>query len=62
MTKAIDLAQKGTGATSPNPIVGSVIVKNRRLVGAGYHARAGSDHAEIVAIRAARNKVHGVTL
>ncbi|MGI6081814.1 MAG: bifunctional diaminohydroxyphosphoribosylaminopyrimidine deaminase/5-amino-6-(5-phosphoribosylamino)uracil reductase RibD [Limnochordia bacterium] len=53
MRKALELAERARGRTSPNPIVGAVIVKDGRLVGAGYHQRAGGPHAEILALRQA---------
>jgi diaminohydroxyphosphoribosylaminopyrimidine deaminase/5-amino-6-(5-phosphoribosylamino)uracil reductase len=58
----LELAAKGRGATSPNPMVGAVIVKNGRIVGQGYHKCAGGPHAEIVAINEAREKASGATL
>lgn len=57
MKVAIEEAKKGLGKTSPNPCVGAIIVKNGRIIGRGYHKKAGSDHAEIVAIKNARS--HG---
>lgn len=56
MERALELAKKGIGFTSPNPAVGAVIVKGDRIVAEGYHHRAGSDHAEIVAMRELMNK------
>lgn len=50
MNKALDLARKAEGRTSPNPLVGCVIVKDGLLVGSGYHARAGTPHAEVHAL------------
>ena len=52
MKKALQEAVKGWGTTSPNPLVGAVIVRNGKLLGAGHHVRAGSNHAEINAIAA----------
>lgn len=46
MKLAIELAKKGIGHTNPNPIVGSVVVKNNKIIGQGYHERYGSYHAE----------------
>ena len=46
MRLAIELAQKGCGWVSPNPLVGAVIVKDGRIIGQGYHKRYGSLHAE----------------
>lgn len=62
MTLAIELAKRAEGMTSPNPIVGAVIVKNRRIVGRGYHKRAGLPHAETKALRQAGVKAKGATL
>ncbi len=55
MSKALKLAQKGLGRTSPNPAVGAVIVKDDRIIGEGYHSKAGKPHAEIVAINNAKD-------
>jgi len=62
MTEALALARKGVGKTSPNPCVGAVLVKHGRRVGAGYHARAGRDHAEVSAIKKAGSAAKGATL
>jgi diaminohydroxyphosphoribosylaminopyrimidine deaminase/5-amino-6-(5-phosphoribosylamino)uracil reductase len=51
MQRAIELARLGAGWTSPNPIVGAVIVKDGRIVGEGYHKKAGTAHAEIIALQ-----------
>jgi diaminohydroxyphosphoribosylaminopyrimidine deaminase/5-amino-6-(5-phosphoribosylamino)uracil reductase len=53
LEKALDLAEKGRGCTSPNPIVGAVIVRQGEVLGEGWHAGVGLDHAEVAAIRAA---------
>lgn len=53
MARAIQLAKKGLYTTQPNPRVGCVIVKQGRIVGEGYHYRAGEPHAEVYALRAA---------
>lgn len=53
MRRAIELAERGRGRTSPNPMVGAVIVKEGAVVGEGYHERAGDAHAEINALKAA---------
>ena len=55
---ALRLARKAEGRTSPNPIVGAVLVRDGRIVGVGYHQFAGGDHAEIAALKRARKK-HG---
>lgn len=56
MHLAIDQAKRGIGLTSPNPPVGAVIVAQDRVIGEGYHAKAGGPHAEVVAIRDAQAK------
>lgn len=53
--RCIDLAKKATGNTYPNPLVGSVIVHNRMIIGEGYHKKAGEPHAEINAINSVKN-------
>lgn len=62
MRRAIELALKGAGRTSPNPVVGAVVVKNGRIVGEGYHRRAGEAHAEIVALRSAGSRARGADI
>lgn len=62
MQRALDLAEKGRGYTSPNPVVGAVLVKNNRVVGEGYHTRFGATHAEVVAIQEAGAAAYGATL
>ena len=63
MRLAIRLAKRGLGTTSPNPMVGAVTVRNGRLLGQGWHVRAGEGHAEVNAIRdAGRKKLRGATL
>lgn len=58
MQRCIDLARRGRGQTAPNPMVGSVIVKNGEVLGEGFHPKAGEPHAEIFAIHAAqKNRV-----
>ena len=59
---ALRLARKAEGRTSPNPIVGAVLVRDGRIVGAGYHRFAGGDHAEIAALKRAGRKARGATL
>lgn len=56
MQKALQLAQKGLGETSPNPLVGAVFVKKGKIISEGYHKKFGGDHAEIVALKNAGNK------
>src|SRR4030067_3259697 len=62
MRRALRLAARGKGRTSPNPMVGAVLVKDGRVVGEGYHVRAGEVHAEIVALRKAGDEARGATL
>lgn len=62
MWMALDLARQGRGRTSPNPMVGAVVVQDTEVVGTGYHQAAGSPHAEIVALRKAGEKAEGATL
>ncbi|WP_342669543.1 bifunctional diaminohydroxyphosphoribosylaminopyrimidine deaminase/5-amino-6-(5-phosphoribosylamino)uracil reductase RibD [Desulfovirgula thermocuniculi] len=62
MQMALDLARRGLGRTSPNPMVGAVVVKEGRVVGRGYHARAGAPHAEVNALREAGEQARGATL
>jgi len=62
MRMALDLARRGRGYVSPNPMVGAVIVKNGRIIGRGYHQRFGENHAEINAIQNASENVSGSTL
>ena len=56
------LAQRGFGRTSPNPMVGAVLVKKGKIIGQGWHHRAGQPHAEIEALRACRESPKGATL
>ena len=62
MLQAIRLAQRGQGLTMPNPPVGAVIVLRGKIVGRGYHRRAGAPHAEIEALRSAGNLAHDAGL
>lgn len=62
MLRAIELAKKAEGKTFPNPIVGAVVVKNGKIVGEGYHKKAGLPHAEIVALKRAKDKTEGAEL
>jgi diaminohydroxyphosphoribosylaminopyrimidine deaminase/5-amino-6-(5-phosphoribosylamino)uracil reductase len=62
MQLALRLAEKGKGLTSPNPMVGAVVVKEGRIIGRGYHKRAGMPHAEIMALREAKKAARGATL
>jgi len=62
MARALALARKGLGETNPNPMVGCVVVKDGRVVGEGFHRRAGGDHAEVGALRRAGAAAVGATL
>jgi len=56
MERCLDLALKAEGMTYPNPVVGSVIVHEGKIIGEGYHIKAGGPHAEVMAIGSVRNK------
>jgi diaminohydroxyphosphoribosylaminopyrimidine deaminase/5-amino-6-(5-phosphoribosylamino)uracil reductase len=63
MRRALELAERGRGLTSPNPLVGAVVVTSSgEIVGEGFHVRAGGPHAEIEALRAAGARARGATL
>jgi len=62
MQSALDLARRGLGKTSPNPMVGAVLVKDGEIVGKGFHEKAGAPHAEINAISDAGDKARGSAL
>lgn len=62
MKIALELAEKGRGWTSPNPMVGAVIVKEGRIVGRGWHEQAGGAHAEVNAIADAAGNTRGATM
>jgi len=63
MQRALELAERGRGLTSPNPMVGAVLVApGGEIVGEGFHARAGGPHAEIEALRLAGARARGATL
>ncbi len=62
MWMALDLARQGRGRTSPNPMVGAVIVQGSEVVGSGFHKAAGTPHAEIIALEKAGAKAKGATL
>ena len=61
MARALALARRGLGETNPNPLVGCVLVKGGRVVGEGWHRRAGGPHAEVHALRAAGPAARGAT-
>lgn len=62
MRLALEEAAKGLGRTSPNPVVGAVLVKGGRIIARGYHRRAGTAHAEVVALQAAGSKARGADI
>ena len=62
MELTIRLAEKGRGLTSPNPMVGCIIVKRGRIVGKGFHKAAGTEHAEVLAIAEAGKKAINSTM
>ena len=62
MKLVLALARKGEGCTSPNPMVGALIVKNGQIIGRGYHARAGANHAEVCVIKNTGKKARHGTL
>jgi diaminohydroxyphosphoribosylaminopyrimidine deaminase/5-amino-6-(5-phosphoribosylamino)uracil reductase len=62
MGEALQLALEGRGLTSPNPVVGAVVVLDGRVVGRGYHRRAGGAHAEVEALAEAGSLARGATL
>lgn len=62
MARALALASRGLGRTYPNPAVGAVVVRGGRVVGEGFHRRAGAPHAEVEALRAAGGRARGATL
>lgn len=62
MSKALKLALKAKGKTSPNPMVGALVVKDGRITGKGFHEKAGSPHAEIIALDEAGRSSRGAEL
>lgn len=62
MKKALALAARAKGMTSPNPMVGALLVKNGKVVAEGYHKKAGTPHAEAIAIENAGQRARGATL
>jgi diaminohydroxyphosphoribosylaminopyrimidine deaminase/5-amino-6-(5-phosphoribosylamino)uracil reductase len=56
MKRCIDLALNGTGQTYPNPMVGAVVVSEGKIIGEGYHRRAGEPHAEVHAVNSVKDK------
>jgi len=62
MKKVLELAEKGKGTTSPNPMVGALVVKNGKIIASAYHVRPGGLHAEAIALKRAGGKAKGATL
>lgn len=62
MRRTFELARKGHGKTWPNPLVGSVIVKDGKVIGEGFHEYYGGDHAELAAIKNSSGPVRGATV
>lgn len=62
LEEALELAQRGRGWTSPNPVVGAVVVNGDGVVGRGYHRRYGAAHAELEALHEAGSRARGGTL
>jgi len=62
MAMALTLARKGLGTTSPNPMVGALVIKGQRIVGKGFHKKAGEAHAEVIALNEAGEQARGSTL
>jgi diaminohydroxyphosphoribosylaminopyrimidine deaminase/5-amino-6-(5-phosphoribosylamino)uracil reductase len=62
LTRAIELAGRGAGRTSPNPVVGAVVVKDGTVVGEGWHEQYGGPHAEVNALAHAGDDARGATL
>ena len=62
MQLALQLAEKGRGRTSPNPMVGAVVVKRGQILGKGYHRKCGGPHAEAIALKACKEQAKGATL
>ncbi len=62
MQRCLELARRGLGRTSPNPMVGAVVVKDGEIIGEGFHPRAGEPHAEVFALKAAGENARGATI
>jgi diaminohydroxyphosphoribosylaminopyrimidine deaminase/5-amino-6-(5-phosphoribosylamino)uracil reductase len=62
MKRALQLARRGMGKVSPNPMVGAVIVRSDKIIAEGYHRRFGGDHAERDALKRALGNVRGATI
>ena len=62
MQRCLELARRALGCTSPNPMVGAVIVKDGEIIGEGFHPKAGEPHAEVFALRDAGENARGATV
>ena len=62
MQRCLKLAQRAAGKTSPNPLVGSVVVKDDKIIGEGFHPKVGEPHAEVFALRDAGENAQGATV
>jgi len=62
MQRCLELARRALGRTSPNPMVGAVVVQDGEIVGEGFHPRAGEPHAEVFALREAGDRARGATV
>ena len=62
MHQCIELAKQALGKTAPNPLVGSIVVKDGKIIGQGYHPEAGKPHAEVFALKDAGEEAEGATV
>ena len=62
MMRAVELAKKAKGKTYPNPLVGAVLVRDGKIIGEGYHKKAGTPHAESIALSRAKGRACGADL
>src|SRR5256885_13849185 len=62
MRRALDIAWRGWGRVSPNPLVGAVVLRGDETIAEGWHAEYGGPHAELAALHAAGEKAKGATL
>ncbi len=60
LRRALELARLGSGLTFPNPRVGAVLVRGGKIIGEGFHLRAGTPHAEVQAVADAKKRSHRV--
>jgi len=62
LRRALDLAEKSRGFTSPNPVVGALLERNGKILSEGWHKKAGSSHAEITALKSFKGRLKGVCM